>query len=226
MQYGLIVMGDRDDLKQILDNMDNLGQSVTATELPDTAVVAATINTPECNNDGFDSVVDTELDADGVPWDERIHAGTKTKTAKGVWKKKKGVQPAEYDAVTAELKEANEDDGHIPGFAKQPEPVAVSQPVAPTAPPMPAAPQPVAMPTPAPIAPPQPVAQTKDFAGLLVTLERLFSEKKIEPTYIETHLVGRINSTYGVQIVAPTDVMNDTDKVDFMWRCLEADGVL
>ena len=46
-----------------------------------------------------------ELDAAGIPWDERIHAGTKTKTAKGLWTRKKGVEDALYDAVVASYKD-------------------------------------------------------------------------------------------------------------------------
>lgn len=34
------------------------------------------------------------LDAEGLPWDERIHAGTKEKTAKGVWKARRNVNDA------------------------------------------------------------------------------------------------------------------------------------
>lgn len=45
-----------------------------------------------------------ELDAAGIPWDERIHAGTKTKTAKKLWTRKKGVDDALYDAVVASYK--------------------------------------------------------------------------------------------------------------------------
>ncbi|OYW62723.1 MAG: hypothetical protein B7Z31_00185 [Rhodobacterales bacterium 12-65-15] len=45
-----------------------------------------------------------ELDKDGIPWDGRIHASTKTKTVEAVWKKKRGVEQAEVDRVTAELR--------------------------------------------------------------------------------------------------------------------------
>ena len=47
---------------------------------------------------------DLELDADDLPWDERIHASTKSKTQDGRWKKKRGVSEEEYNAVIAELK--------------------------------------------------------------------------------------------------------------------------
>jgi len=46
----------------------------------------------------------TELDADGLPWDDRIHAGSQTKLAKtGQWKKKRGVEDERVRQVEAEL---------------------------------------------------------------------------------------------------------------------------
>lgn len=47
-----------------------------------------------------------DLDADGLPWDERIHAGTKSKNADGRWKAKKGINdPALVARVKAELQQ-------------------------------------------------------------------------------------------------------------------------
>lgn len=48
----------------------------------------------------------TEVDKNGLPWDHRIHASTKTKKADGTWKNKRGVDPAVLQQVTAELKGA------------------------------------------------------------------------------------------------------------------------
>lgn len=45
-----------------------------------------------------------ELDADGLPWDERIHASTKTKTQKNQWTKRKGADDATIAHVLAELR--------------------------------------------------------------------------------------------------------------------------
>lgn len=45
-----------------------------------------------------------ELDSKGLPWDDRIHAGTKSKIAKGEWKAKRGVEPALTAQVEAELR--------------------------------------------------------------------------------------------------------------------------
>ena len=46
-----------------------------------------------------------DVDTDGLPWDERIHAGTKSKNADGRWKKKKGLNDAaKVSQIEAELK--------------------------------------------------------------------------------------------------------------------------
>lgn len=50
-------------------------------------------------------IANAELDADGLPWDARIHAGTKSKTQKKQWTRKKGVDDAVFDAVIAELRQ-------------------------------------------------------------------------------------------------------------------------
>lgn len=88
---------------------------------------------------GFETVNDAPpaTDKNGLPWDERIHAGTKALNADGTWKKRRGVDDATVAAVTAELT------GAAPTPAPQPEPE-------PTPAPTPAA-QPETAPTPAPV---------------------------------------------------------------------------
>ena len=44
-----------------------------------------------------------ELDSKGLPWDERIHAGSKGKLKDGNWRAKKEIDPATVAAVEAEL---------------------------------------------------------------------------------------------------------------------------
>jgi hypothetical protein len=79
-----------------------------------------------------------ELDAEGLPWDERIHAGTKTKTQKGVWTARKGVNDdALVNSVKAQLR------AQVGG---------TSAPVAPSIP-APQLPGAVALPAVAPVAP-------------------------------------------------------------------------
>lgn len=45
-----------------------------------------------------------ELDKAGLPWDERIHAGSKALKADGYWKAKRGVDPELVKQVEAELR--------------------------------------------------------------------------------------------------------------------------
>ena len=50
---------------------------------------------------------EVERDKDGIPWDERIHASTKTKTQAGLWTRRRNLDDATFDAVMAELRAAN-----------------------------------------------------------------------------------------------------------------------
>jgi len=47
-----------------------------------------------------------DLDAEGIPWDARIHSGAKSKIKDGTWRLKKGAEPALVESVKAELKAA------------------------------------------------------------------------------------------------------------------------
>lgn len=81
--------------------------------------------------------VNTDLDGDGVPWDARIHASTKTRTQKGVWTKKKGIDDATYASITASLKGT----AAAPVVSTTSTPSLPPPPSAPGLPPPPAAPQ-------------------------------------------------------------------------------------
>lgn len=119
--------------------------------------------------------VDTnvELDKANMPWDERIHASTKTQTKAGIWKKRKGVDEATFKAVVAELTAASDPlaipanldrRNEVPAApsttVNHPEATIGGEPVAaPAAPAAPAAAQ-------APAAPaPEPVKQMTEAAG-------------------------------------------------------------
>jgi len=62
------------------------------------------------------------LDSNGINWDERIHASTRTQNTDGSWKKRKGVEPGEYVRIAEELRVAN-----LEPFT----PLAASKPAAP-----------------------------------------------------------------------------------------------
>ena len=70
---------------------------------PETA--AATFTTPE--GEKVELLVGVEVDSAGLPWDVRIHAGSKAKLAKTqLWRMKRNVAPALVTEVEAELRQA------------------------------------------------------------------------------------------------------------------------
>jgi hypothetical protein len=100
----------------------------TRTDAVDNAVAALTGTGPE-------------VDAAGTPWDERIHASTKTKTAKGIWTKRKGVDDATFakvmKAITATTAAPAAPNAAPPAVTAVPPPPAPA-PIAPAVPPPPA----------------------------------------------------------------------------------------
>lgn len=50
------------------------------------------------------SVASVELDSDGLPWDARIHAETRSKVKAGSWKRKRGVDESVVAEVEAQLR--------------------------------------------------------------------------------------------------------------------------
>lgn len=172
--------------------------------------------------------LDGDFDSEGIPWDERIHAGSKGKNSDGRWKRRKGVSDFDYETITDELRhgfaapKTDDDEGHIPGFArKQPE---VSAPPAPVA----AAPVPVAPPAPvaAPVAA-APVAAvatfSRDFQGLMQKISALIQGKQVTPDYLQT-IVARVNEGFKATLSTVTDIANDPRMVEYAWQCIDVDS--
>lgn len=65
--------------------------------------VPAPVPQPEPQDDEPTNDTPPATDKNGLPWDERIHAGTKALNGDGTWKKRRGVDDATVAAVTAEL---------------------------------------------------------------------------------------------------------------------------
>ena len=86
-------------------------------------------------NDDDATAPTVELDKNGIPWDERIHAGTKRKNADGTWSLKKGVDKDLAAQIIAEYQSAAPTAPAAPS-----KPSAPSAPSAPTTPAPPAAP--------------------------------------------------------------------------------------
>lgn len=56
--------------------------------------------------EGYETIPAIELDHDRLPWDARIHARTKTKTADGRWKLMRGVGKTKVESINQELEQA------------------------------------------------------------------------------------------------------------------------
>ena len=113
----------------------------------------APVTTPPSPAPTASPPVSFEVDADGVPWDSRIHSGPadkRPKNADGRWRRGRGVDDETHARVTAELRQAA---GLAPVAPAPAAPVPPSPEPAAAAPPVPAAPV-AAAPAPAPTAPP------------------------------------------------------------------------
>lgn len=112
-----------------------------------------------------------DLDAKGLPWDNRIHAESKGKIADGTWRKKRNLDPTLLASVETELRQLMGAPGVAP-LAPSTAPIAPTPPLAPAAPvtanlPTASVSQPVAAPLP-PAAPQAPVVG--DARGMFVAL--------------------------------------------------------
>ena len=76
------------------------------------------------------------LDITGIPWDQRIHASTKTFTKDGKWRYKKGVSEAEIAQIEAQWKAvaAIPTPGPVAATLPLPLPVATAAPIPPAIP--------------------------------------------------------------------------------------------
>lgn len=80
-----------------------------------------------------EKAVTAEVDADGFPYDETIHTGTKAKKADGRWKARKGAGEAEKKAREKFLAKGGANPPSVPGMPGMPE-MPGSTPPAPTQP--------------------------------------------------------------------------------------------
>lgn len=119
--------------------------SIPAPTAPSAPIPAPPTSTDSDDEDEGDDTDGSGFDADGLPWDERIHSSNKKRAKDGTWNKRRGGPKGEELAVIeAELRA---------GLTEAP--AAPQAPSAPPPPPMPAAPT---APPPVPPVPPVPQA--------------------------------------------------------------------
>lgn len=198
-------------LEQLLARLDTLNARLDALENGQpTAVtienkVEGTTTAIEQTEAGV-SVTTVELDKNGIPWDERIHVGTKRKNADGTWSLKKGVDKELAAQIIAEYQSA------APTAPSTPEkPSAPAAPSAPAKPGVPAAPS-------KPSAPVPPAPPKAEDAGPTVKAARL-SNVLINDMGVDYDLViagvlaPRGYDQFGsVTIEEAADVLKDLEK--------------
>ena len=244
MKFSLtIVDATAEEIAGFFNNIDKLREEtsapVTTTQAPPTEipykmpnVAPAEAPAPVTTTNDVKPVNTPEYDSAGVPWDESIHASTKTKKKDGTWTRKRGISDDEYNRGVAELKEMYP----VPNIA----PAATTEPVqqpAPSFTPRPgmASEAPVVNvpatfnnPAPAPMSVTQPPVQTftKDFNGLINQLSDLFNKKEISANYY-TRIVNAINEDFkaeGVSILSLDAIATNEELVNYAWECLRVDG--
>lgn len=163
MKLTLMIEGSAAVIAQILASLPE-GASAAPFPAPTTSMPnagtgipsSATAMIPGASDDDDDGTPsDAATDNTGLPWDERIHASTKALTAKGEWKKRRGVDPATVAAVEAELR--------APTAAVLPQPVAI---------PTMGMPQAMQTPTPMPLQQPMPVQTPQPMTQAMPVVEQ------------------------------------------------------
>ena len=120
-------------LEQLLARLDALNTRLDVLENGQfIQPVGVTIknNTDTAANDDDATAPTVELDKNGIPWDERIHAGTKRKNADGTWSLKKGVDKELAAQIIAEYQVTAPTTTTVPAA-----PAAPAKPGVPPAPP-------------------------------------------------------------------------------------------
>lgn len=96
----LAVNATHDEVNEAIDHIRRIFGLTAAPGVAPAAAAAAQSITPITDSTNTGNI---EFDSAGVPWDERIHSGAKSKKNDGTWTKRKGVADALHTSVTAEL---------------------------------------------------------------------------------------------------------------------------
>lgn len=160
-------------------------------------------------NFASNTVIPAAVDSKGLPWDERIHASTKTQNKDGSWKRRKGVEDSLVEQVEAEYKSNTPAAPVAPSINAQSGVPAAPTPPAPPAPPAP----PVAT---------APVEQPP-FQKFLQTINNLFATQTIDSVYM-AELPAKIGEAFKENLTSITDIMNRPEMVEWAFEKLRVDG--
>lgn len=233
----------------------NISGVSTAAQLPGAVpppvVTAAPLTVPpmptlagDDDDEGEDdgTSVAGEIDANGYPWDARIHAKSKGKNSDGTWRMKRNVAEATVAAVQAEFAARGPaplmpvpltaapmptqmppmpemPPVGLPPLAAAPAPVVAPAPVMPPV----VAPQPAPAPAPAPVAAPTAL----DFGSFMSHLTTKMQTGEITMEYLQGKIAA-FNAAWAGQpgflpVNAVTD-LNDPSKLQYMVQLFQMDG--
>lgn len=169
------------------------------------------------------------LDADGLPWDERIHSSNKKFKADGRWTKRKNVDETTYNGVLGELR------------SRFPQ-TAVNQIPAPAIPNYTVAPQPLPpignfLPQPLPSIEPTayippvmpqyaaPAQGAGDMGHLFQRIQQIFAvgDATVNSQYV-TSVINRLSQMFNVAINSINDIGNRPDIIQQAHNLLNQDG--
>lgn len=169
--------------------------------------------------------VSGQVDAEGLPWDGRIHSSNKKMTGAGVWVRRRGLNPGVFEQVAAELRGS--------AVAQQPQPLAPApvmppQSFAPPPPPAPVAytpPMPPMPPAPAAPVPPMPPQAPSQYGinDLFTKIQQLFATGAADANYVIS-LQNRISQAFQVQINSLNDISGRAEMISYAFQLITADG--
>lgn len=191
---------------------------------------------PPAEDDGAPNPAPPMVDSAGLPWDERIHAQTRGLNADNSWRRRRGVDDATFDAVTAELKARGVSPPPVAPLPLNPTPPVMMTP------PMPANPEPAGVPMVSPepvvttVTDPSPAAlQSVDFSQFMQHISGQMAkpgadgQPMVHAAYLATLTIEISNAfvTAGI-IVAPlqsiTDIANNSQMIDYAMKAMQRDG--
>ena len=177
------------------------------------------------------------LDADGCPWDERIHSSNHKLNADGRWQRRRNVEDSTYAAVRSSLLGASTNADNTSSLLSPlsaetpaaPDTVIPATPIAsldtPAAPATPATPEVAPAPaTPAtPAEPAQP--ETNDLYTLMFAkLQAGFKDKKVDANYIQ-NTVQTLNTMFGATWTGLAEIKDNPQALKVVIDQLTKEGL-
>ena len=207
-------------------------QPATAAPMVPTMPAAPAATQPDDEDDNGAPAADANgVDADGLPWDERIHAPSKGQNKDGTWRKKKKLDDAFVAGVEAELRQQQ------PATAAPTVPTmppAPGAPSTPSAPPMPQVDQPAPEPAapiaqPAPEPAPAPAAEGIDFHTFMQQLSAQMQKRDAsgQPVINADYLASataEISGAWQVPLNAITDIASNPQMITYAVQVFQRDG--